>query len=92
MSNGLILQVKVLRSKKRDDMYLYLPQDQDYTALPDALRNQFGEAEEFLSFELHEHRSLAVVEAKVVMRAIEEQGFFLQMPIDPVLLNQMMRQ
>ena len=82
--------VKVLRSKKRSDTYLYMRETDEYTDLPEALQTQFGEAEAFLNFDLTIERELAVADAKLVLQAIHDQGFFLQMPVDPVLLNQMM--
>ena len=90
MADGA-LAVKVLRSSKRADTYLYMREMDEYLDLPEALQSQFGEAEAFLSFELTAERTLAIADAEAVLRAILEQGFYLQMPVDPVRLNQMMK-
>ena len=86
------IEVKVLRSRKRGETYLYLAAETDYNSLPDALQQQFGEAEEFLRFELSEQRHLAIADTKTVLSALAEQGFYLQMPVDPVLINQMIQE
>ncbi len=74
------LDVVVYRSQKRADTYVYLPAGAEYDDLPDAFRDHFGEATAFLEFELHEERFLAQADAGAVLKALEEQGFYLQLP------------
>ncbi|MEM9622987.1 MAG: YcgL domain-containing protein [Pseudomonadota bacterium] len=75
-----VVNVKVLRSSRKPDTYLYLPEDGDYDELPDALRDQFGEATEFLQFELSPSRQLAQADSTQVLTALARQGFYLQLP------------
>lgn len=74
------VEVQVLRSAKRADTYLYLPVDDAYEELPEALREHFGEATSFLTFTLHEQRFLAQSDPRQVLAALREQGFYLQLP------------
>ena len=83
------MDVTVLRSKKKPDTYLYLPSGEEYENLPEGLRNQFGEAEPFLNFELTLERKLAIADPKVVLQALDHQGFYLQMPVDQTAINQL---
>jgi uncharacterized protein YcgL (UPF0745 family) len=79
-STSARVEVSVYRSLKKAQTYVYLPSDQDYESLPEALIEQFGDAVLFLTFELHEKKKLAQVEAKSVLAALRNQGFFLQLP------------
>lgn len=75
-----VVEVKVFRSHKRANTYLYMPIDADYDDLPEALRQQMGQVTQCLAFELHASRRLAQAEASAVLSAIAGQGFYLQLP------------
>ena len=83
LGTSVRVEVSVYRSPKKAQTYVYLPSDQDYESLPEALIEQFGDAILFLTFELHEKKKLAQVEAKTVLAALRNQGFFLQLPPPP---------
>lgn len=70
----------VYRSRRRADTYLYLPRQDDFSAVPDALMRVFGAADFALEFELSPRRKLAQADAGEVLRNLREQGFHLQMP------------
>lgn len=70
----------VYRSERRPDTYLYLPQADDFSAVPEALLRLFGEASFALEFELTPERRLAQAEPTQVMASLRDQGFYLQMP------------
>ncbi len=72
--------VVVYRSHKRADTYVYLPAESDFEELPEAFREHFGEATAFLDFVLHPARQLAQADPLAVLRALSEQGFYLQLP------------
>ncbi len=74
------VEVSVYRSSKKNQTYVYLPSDQEYESLPEAFVEQFGDAALFLTFELHESKKLAQVDARTVLAALHNQGFFLQLP------------
>lgn len=74
------MKCAVYRSNKRDMTYLYLPQEDDMTRVPEALMNLISPVERVLEFELTPERKLAQEDAGEVLKQIEEQGWFLQMP------------
>ena len=74
------VHVVVYRSHRRADTYVYLPAESEFEDLPEAFREHFGEASAFLDFVLHPARQLAQADPIVVLRALSEQGFYLQLP------------
>jgi uncharacterized protein YcgL (UPF0745 family) len=73
---------KVYRSGKRDDTYLYVAHGRDFDDLPDTLRQAFGEPQFVMHLQLGPERRLARVEVEQVLAALAEQGYFLQLPPD----------
>ena len=71
---------KVYRSDKKAETYLYLADDLEFDDLPAELREQFGEPAFVLSLELSVERKLARVDAEKVLASLAEQGYFLQLP------------
>jgi hypothetical protein len=69
-------------------MYLFLP-DSDREDirqdLPDELLQITGRLEKVMQLELTPDRKLARADAKKVMTALEQQGFYLQMPPNDIL-------
>ena len=74
------LEVRVYRSARRAETYIYMPKDDNFEDLPEALRKHFGEGTGFLEFCLHEEKYLAQADPKQVLSALREQGFYLQLP------------
>jgi uncharacterized protein YcgL (UPF0745 family) len=72
--------VKVYKSLKRVDMYLYVDAQKQLEDLPEALLKAFGRAQEVLDLELSRDRILARARAADVLDQIEARGFYLQMP------------
>ena len=82
------VEVKVLRSDKTPNTYLYLTMQMEFDDLPETLRRHFGEPETFLQFNLTAERKLALAQSDNVLRALEVQGFYLQLPpTDPVVVD-----
>lgn len=76
---------QVYRSPRRDEMYLYLPADADPAELPEALLRQFGRPEPALRIHLTPDRKLARADSGRVMEALRTQGYYLQMPPNPLI-------
>ncbi len=76
---------QVYRSSRRDEMYLYLPADADPAKLPAALLKQFGRPEPAMRIHLAPDRRLARADVQQVLEAIRRQGFYLQMPPNPLI-------
>ncbi|MFV8571098.1 YcgL domain-containing protein [Marinobacter sp. SBS5] len=72
--------VSVYRSTKKTDTYIYVRRGQDWQELPEALRSIFGQPAHAMDLLLTPEKQLARTTGKEVLGALEEKGFFLQMP------------
>ena len=70
----------VYRSQKKSGMYLYLSEKDNFTKVPDTLMRLLGELTFSFEFDLSEDRKLVREESKEVIRIMQENGYFLQMP------------
>ncbi len=70
----------IYKSSKRDQLYLYIPQQDDFSAIPEVLMQTMGKPELVMELELSAERTLARAKAPEVMASLQEQGFYLQMP------------
>ena len=74
------MKCAVYRSNKKDMTYLYLPEADDLSRVPDALMKLISPVERVFEFDLTPERKLAQEDAEEVLKQIEAQGWFLQMP------------
>ncbi|MEM7358286.1 MAG: YcgL domain-containing protein [Pseudomonadota bacterium] len=74
------MQCYVYKGANRDDHYLYLSSELSNADVPTALLTMLGDLSLVVEFQLHAQRELPQADAEQVMRDIEEQGFYLQMP------------
>ena len=63
-------------------MYLYLSAEDAFDVLSDELLSSFGTPVFVLSMELTAKRKLARVDAGKVISALQQDGYFLQLPPD----------
>jgi uncharacterized protein YcgL (UPF0745 family) len=70
----------VYRSKRNNEMYLYLPEKEQFENVPESLMKLVGEVEFSFEFVLNVERKLLRYQSVEVMRNILDNGFFLQMP------------
>lgn len=82
------IKCEVYRCSKKTDTYLYLETGMNLDDLPDGLKALLGDLTQFLNLELNESSRLAQVNASEVLTALDEQGYFLQMPPADVLKSQ----
>lgn len=73
-------QCWVYKGPRQPEMYLYLPVEGDFARVPQPLMDQLGRLQLALNFELTPTRKLARVDPNAVLKAFDEQGFYLQMP------------
>ncbi len=76
--NGVICCV--YRSSKKDETYLYVDKSRGLEKVPEALLQLFGEPKSVITMLLTAERKLARADAKKVLAALQEQGYYLQMP------------
>ena len=70
----------VFKSAKKNDFYLYLKADSEFESLPMELRHSFGTPIFVMDLTIDEQRSLARADPLKVLSALEENGFYLQLP------------
>ena len=68
------------RGRRRPDTYLYVPEPDDFARVPAALLERLGRLELALAFELHPGRPLANADPRAVLAALDERGYYLQLP------------
>ncbi len=73
----------VYRSTRHEGMYLYVEKSVGVEKVPDVLIKKFGVAEHAMTLVLSEERKLAQADVSKVISAIQEQGFYLQLPPQP---------
>ena len=74
------MMCRVYRSDKKAETYLYLADGIGFEDLPPELQQHFGEPAFVIRLDLSSGRSLARVDAARVIRSLDEKGFFLQLP------------
>ena len=74
----------VYRSLKKPGSFLFVAEKGEFSELPEALLNLFGQPEFSFEFLLTSERTLQIGDAQEILEKIEEQGFYLQLPVEQV--------
>lgn len=74
------MQCFIYKSLKKDYLYLYIVNKDDFSKVPDALINNFGKMEFVMDIELSPEQKLAREDAGKIIDSLKEQGFFVQLP------------
>ncbi|RTE87604.1 MULTISPECIES: YcgL domain-containing protein [Gammaproteobacteria] len=75
----------VLRSNKKADTYLYLPESAEFDDLPENLKVLFKSYEQVMKLYLKEDKKLARITGAELIKHLQEPGYYLQLP--PVTEN-----
>ncbi|MCU7904361.1 MAG: YcgL domain-containing protein [Candidatus Thiodiazotropha sp. (ex Epidulcina cf. delphinae)] len=70
----------IYRSPRKDEMYLYVSREDDFSCVPEALLDRFGAPLRVMEITLSDKRKLAREDVVAVMDNLRAQGFHLQMP------------
>jgi uncharacterized protein YcgL (UPF0745 family) len=70
----------VYKSPEKEEMYLYLTEENGFDVVPEPLRQRFGKPELVMALWLHPGRRLAREDVNKVLSNLDRQGFHLQMP------------
>jgi uncharacterized protein YcgL (UPF0745 family) len=70
----------IYRSPRKDEMYLYISRENDFSLVPDTLLQKFGDPVKVMELTLNSARKLAREDVAKVMDNLINQGFHLQMP------------
>ncbi len=76
--------VRVYKSAKVAEMFLYVRREDAFARVPKALLEQFGEPELAMTLPLRADRQLAQVAGAELLRRLRLDGFYLQLPPPPV--------
>ena len=72
--------ISIYKSRRKNEMYLYLPRNESFESLPDALKQLFGQCEHVMDLLLTPERTLARADTETVISDLESKGYYLQMP------------
>lgn len=72
----------IYKSSKKEGTYLYIPKKDDFSQVPDNLMKMFGKPIFVMVIKL-DGRKLARVSKEKVTESLENEGFFLQLPLPP---------
>ncbi|MBW7983287.1 YcgL domain-containing protein [Enterobacillus tribolii] len=73
----------IYRSPKRDQTYLYVEKKDDFSRVPEELLKSFGKPQLAMILSLDGKKKLASADIEKVKNAINEQGYYLQLPPPP---------
>lgn len=80
------MQTYIYKSSRKDELYLYITDKDDFSNVPQALYDSMGKEPIFvMELELSPEKPLAREDVTVVIKNLQNQGFHVQMP--PPALN-----
>ena len=74
------MQCFIYKSLKKEYLYLYIDKKDDFSKVPEALFNSFGNMEFVMNLELTPERKLAKEDVEKVIESLNQKGFFVQLP------------
>ncbi|PCH85091.1 MAG: hypothetical protein COB26_05500 [Piscirickettsiaceae bacterium] len=80
MSKKQEISCAIYKTKKRDGLYLYVKEQDDFEDVPPEVMKQFPEPEHVFDLELSADRPLAREDVLKVINNLQKDGFHLQMP------------
>lgn len=70
----------IYKSPKREQTYLYVEQQNNFSRVPAELLENFGQPQFTMRLRLDQRERLAAADIQQVITALEKNGFYLQMP------------
>lgn len=70
----------IYRSKRKDELYLFLAKEEDFDCVPEGIRKGLGQLEKAMELDLTPESKLARSNAAEVMKNLKEHGFHIQLP------------
>ena len=74
------MQCFIYKGNRKNDTYLYITRDGDFSDVPQSLQELLGQLEKVMEVTLDENKKLANADVKSVIKQLSDQGFYLQMP------------
>lgn len=75
----LPLFCSIYKTRKKEGMYLYIPSTDDFSSVPSALMEKFGNPELVMHIPAKTRKTL-FVKREILSQSFETDGFYLQMP------------
>ena len=77
----------IYKSTRKEEMYLYLAEEDGFDEVPEPLKQSFGDPIFVMELKLSKQRQLARADVIAVIKSLCEEGFYLQIPpkLDPDL-------
>ena len=85
------MKTYIYRCSRKDDMYIYLAEKDDFSKVPAEIMRALGVTEFAMELELTPERQLAREDVPTVMKNLPEKGFHLQLPRDTTVESIMSR-
>ena len=76
----LVMQCFIYKGNRKQDTYLYITSEDDFTCVPGPLRDLLGTLEKVMDIDLDKTKKLANADIDTVQLQLKERGFYLQMP------------
>lgn len=70
----------IYKSAREENLYLFVARDEGLERVPEVLLKRFGEPVLAMTLKIDGERKLAQANARSVLAAIEEKGYYLQLP------------
>lgn len=74
------MQCFIYKGNRKQDTYLYITREGDFSKVPEFLRDLLGPLEKVMDLTLDETKNLANANVETVIEQLADQGFYLQMP------------
>jgi len=74
------MQCAIYKGTRKTDHYLCIEQEDDFSRVPQALLDMLGQLELVIGLKLSPERHLAQADVNEVMRQLNEQGYYFQVP------------
>jgi len=75
-----LINVSAYKSQKKEELYLFVPEEDGLDKLPKELLVMFGEPKHVINFELTPTKKLAREETATVIESLKSKGYYMQMP------------
>lgn len=76
----MIVICQIYRSRREEGMYLFVKKSEGLAPVPEALLQRFGPPEPAMVLKLTPEKKLARADTARVIQALEQQGYYLQLP------------
>lgn len=74
------MQCFIYKGNRKQDTYLYITRDGDFSQVPQSLQDLLGQLEKVMDIKLDKTKKLANADVNTVIGQLKDLGYYLQMP------------